>query len=169
MMMTLIALLLISLGNDGGPRAIPPDGTERPVSDTPQGLVGRSSCEIPREVSTYRFSIGNDFKLEDIRFEALEVVALVQHQPGASGECDNKVLAVLTVPPKRRGEFVVFECWRAGSRRPAVAPGIVGVGTNREGRLRVFVPRVAWAADTRSATFKQIDPKTVRCELLGED
>ena len=169
MMMTVIALLLISLGNDGGPRAIPADGTERPVSDTPQGLVGRSSCEIPRGVPKYSLPIGSGFELTDIRFEALEVVALVQQQPGASGECDNKVLAVLTVPPKRRGEFVVFECWRKGSRRPAVAPGIVGVGTNREGRLRVFVPRVAWAVETSSATFKQIDPKTVKCELLGED
>jgi hypothetical protein len=144
-------------------------GPEGSVSDTAQGLVGRSSCEIPREVSTYGLSIGNGFKLEDIRFEALEVVALVQQQPGASGECDNKVLAVLTVPPKRRGEFVVFECWRAGSRRGTVASGIVGLGTNREGRLRVFVPRLAWAADTRSASFKPIDPKTVKCELLGED
>jgi hypothetical protein len=30
-MRTLTALLLISLGNDGGPRAVPTDGTERPV------------------------------------------------------------------------------------------------------------------------------------------
>jgi len=58
-MMTLTALLLISLGNGCGPRAVPTDGTERPVSETPQGLVGRSSCEIPRKVSTYRFPIGN--------------------------------------------------------------------------------------------------------------
>ena len=79
-MMTVIALLLISLGNGGGPRAIPADGTERPVSGTPQGLVGRSSCEVPKEVPTY-----------------------------------------------------------------------------------------TWAADTRSATFKRIAPKTVKCEILGED
>jgi len=56
------------------------DGTERPVSGTPQGLVGRSSCEVPKEVPTY-----------------------------------------------------------------------------------------TWAADTRSATFKRIAPKTVKCEILGED
>jgi hypothetical protein len=167
-MTTFIALLLISLGNDGGPRAVPADGPEG-SSDTAQGLVGRSICEVPKEVPKYGLPIGNGFTLENVRFDALEVVALLHRQPGVSGECENKVLAVVTMPPKRRGEFVVFECWRAGSRRPTVAPGIVGVGTNREGRLRVFVPRVAWAVDTRSATFKRIDPKTVKCEVLGED
>ena len=88
--------------------------------------MGHSICEIPKEVPRYGLPIGKG-------------------QPGASGECDNKVLSVVTMPPKRRGEFVVFECWRAGSRRPAVAPGIIGVGT------------------------KHIDPKTVKCEILGED
>jgi ADP-ribosylglycohydrolase len=70
---------------DGVARAVQlsfekPDGTERPVSGTPQGLVGRSSCEVPKEVPTY-----------------------------------------------------------------------------------------TWAADTRTATFKRIAPKTVKCEILGED
>jgi hypothetical protein len=39
-MMTVIALLLISLGNGGGPRAIPADGTERPVSGTLCEILG---------------------------------------------------------------------------------------------------------------------------------
>jgi hypothetical protein len=133
-------------------------------------LIGKSLCAIPKEVPTYGLPIGEGFLLKNIRFEGAEVVALVAQSSGAA-ECTDKILAVLNVPAMRRGEFIVLECWHAASKRRAIVPGIVAVGTNLSGRRRqrIFVPRLAWSADTKTNTFHKLDAKTVKCELAGED
>ena len=163
--MAIVSVLLIALAANAGP--------ENATVQTPtaaQNLIGKSLCAVPKEVPTYGLPIGGDFLLKNIRFEGAEVVALVAQSSGAA-KCTDKILAVLNVPAMRRGEFIVFECWHRASKRPVIAPGIVGLGTNLRGRRRqrIFVPRLAWTADTKSNSFYKLDAKTVKCELVGED
>jgi hypothetical protein len=135
----------------------------------PPSVHGMTLCDLPLGTSKTGFPLGSTLELEIIKFEGkAENVAILRLDKSLPEQCAGRVIAELRMPPHGSEEFAFFPCSYSprGGRK---VTRIVGLGSNDNGRLVRFRPRLAWRVDVQSSRFVPVQSNKVICEWKGVD
>jgi hypothetical protein len=137
-------------------------------------MVGRYTCDFLGDPTIRRFRLPfpgrPSYALQaiesDARTPAYRVVVLLSIDPEAPKDCNDKIVAVLKLPPYQTGEAIEFAC-RLKTQSLENGQMVIGVGSNKKGRLRYFVARLAWKVDLSTLAFEPIVGKLTVCDSTG--
>jgi hypothetical protein len=136
------------------------------TASTLNGLVGHSTCELPRETGVGRFTLpvrSMERALEYRRAGTLEMV-LVLHDVDANTVCGT-IVGVLRLPKSRKDEAIGFDCRIRGET--VRAEPTIGLVNNQRGVLRYVVPRRAWVVNLDTGQCQSREHGVVICDTMG--